>query len=357
MNDGGIFISVTGGTNPYTYLWSNGTLIQDNDNLVAGVYSLILTDQLLCRDTSYYTITQPALLQDSVTTNSTSCGLANGSATIYPYGGTSAYGYLWSNGQTGQTVTNLATGTYTVTVTDANLCSLVETVSIGQIPVQVISTDSIIDPTCNGSADGAIYISVTSGEAPYTYLWSNSDASGQDIQGLSAGVYTVTVTDNNSCSLTQAFTVTDPLPLTDSTNVLSTTCGQSNGTATIFPIGGSTPYSYLWSTNSTSQTIFGLASGVYTVTVTDSLGCTLTVNIPVGALGGPVIALDSIVNVSCNGNSDGGIYINVTSGSSPYLYSWSNSQSTEDISGLIFAITYSVTVTDQSNCQQLHPIL
>ncbi|MBL0343014.1 MAG: gliding motility-associated C-terminal domain-containing protein [Bacteroidetes bacterium] len=349
-NTGGIFITVSGGVFPYTYLWSNGAFIQDNINLSAGAYSLIVTDQLLCRDTTFYNVLEPVAILDSLNVNAANCGLPNGSAKIFPYNGVAPYTYLWSNGQTSQTVINVTAGSYTVTVTDANLCTHVQTAVVPQVPLHVITTDSISNVSCNGLDDGAIYISVTLGASPYNYLWSNS-ASTQDVQGLAPGNYTVTVTDNSNCIVTKSFLITEPLPLSDSTFVLNSTCGQSNGTATVFPIGGTLPYTYLWSTSSTAQTIFGLASGNYTVTVTDLNGCTLIDNIPVNDIGGPIITLDSIKNVACNGGSNGAIYISVSSGAGPYIYTWSNSIFIQDNTGLI-AGAYTVTVTDQSNCQQ-----
>ncbi len=349
-NNGAIYISVTGGSVPYFYAWSNSVASQDNINLVAGVYSVIVSDLLFCKDTAFFTITEPLLLQDSINVKDASCSLSNGSATIFPYGGTAPYSYLWSGGQTSGTINNQAPGIYTVTVTDFNLCTVSATISINQIPIHIITTDSIIATGCTGSTTGAIYISVNSGTPPYTYMWSNS-ANTQDITGLAGGNYTVTVTDNNNCSVSQIFNVGQSTTLSDSTEVFDATCGQINGTATIYPIGGALPYSYLWSTGSTSQTIFGLGSGVYTVTVTDANLCTLIQSVAVGDVGGPEITIDSVVDVSCNGGNNGAIFISVTSGVSPYLYSWSNSASTQDISGLISG-TYSVTVTDQSNCQQ-----
>lgn len=349
-NDGAIYISVTGGSVPYFYTWSNSIATQDNFNLTAGVYSVIVSDLLFCTDTAFYTITEPALLQDSSNVVNASCSLNNGSATIFPYGGTSPYSYQWSGGQTSATISNLAPGLYTVTVTDSELCTITETITVNQIPVHVITTDSIIASSCTGAATGAIYISVSGGILPYTYQWSNL-ATTQDVTGLSGGNYTVTVTDNNNCSVSQLFNVPQSSSLSDSIEVVDATCGQINGSATIYPIGGTLPYTYLWSTGSTSPTIFGLGSGVYTVTVTDFNGCTLIENIAVGDVGGPVINLDSLKNVSCNGGSNGAVFISVTSGVSPYIYAWSNSALTQDISGLV-AGTYSVTVTDQSNCQQ-----
>ncbi|MDQ3052166.1 MAG: gliding motility-associated C-terminal domain-containing protein [Bacteroidota bacterium] len=348
--DGAIYISITGGSVPFLYNWSNSALSQDVINLQAGNYSVIVTDTFLCADTAFFVITEPAVLQDSVTFISASCGLANGSATIYPYGGTPQYTYLWSDGQLTQTAINLPAGPVTVTVTDDNLCTITETITITDQPVHIVTVDSVVNVSCFGVADGGIYITVSGGSGTFGYLWSNA-AITEDLTGVIADSYTVTVTDSNACSVTQTFTITQPDLLTDSTEVSDATCGLANGAATIFPIGGTGPFTYMWNTNAVTQSISNLLSAVYTVTVTDFNGCTLVETIAVGDVGGPNVVLDSLFNTSCFNGANGAIYISVTSGLPAFNYLWSNFAITQDITGLIAGI-YSLTVTDQSNCQQ-----
>lgn len=349
--DGEIYITVTGGTLPYTYLWSNGNVTEDVTGLQAGNYSVIIADVFLCRDTAFFAVAEPDALQDSLNTNPSTCNLPNGSAKIYPYGGTSPYTYLWSNGQTSQTSINMGAGNYTVTVTDANLCTLVENVTITAIAPPVAVTDSIVDVTCNGLSDGAIYITVSSGSAPYTYLWSDGQ-SVEDPSGLAASTYTVTITDDDNCSIIKTYIVNEPpVLLNDSTVSVSSTCGQSNGSVTVYPSGGTGPYSYLWNNGQLTQTASNLVSGLYTVTVSDYFGCSFTASGSVNDVGGAVVTTDSTVNVSCNGGSNGAIYITLSGGTTPYSFLWSNGQVTEDITGLV-AGSYSVTITDGSLCLQ-----
>lgn len=197
-----------------------------------------------------------------------SCGLSNGSVTTFPYGGTSPYSYVWSGGQITQTVTPLAAGIYTVTVTDFNGCTVVKSDTIFSSLNPSVVIDSVINVSCNLGNDGKIYITASGGTSPLSYLWSNT-AVTPDITGLIAATYTVTVTDPFSCTSTVSATVTQPAVLNDSTQIIPEACNALNGSVIVFPYGGTSPYSYLWNTSATTQTITGLQSGTYTVTITD----------------------------------------------------------------------------------------
>ncbi|HEX5002508.1 MAG TPA: gliding motility-associated C-terminal domain-containing protein, partial [Bacteroidia bacterium] len=347
-SNGGIFISISGGQTPYTYQWTGGATTQNISNVAAGAYTVIVSDLYLCRDTATFTITQPAVLNDSTHVTATTCALNNGSITAYPFGGTGPYNYLWSGGQSSQTISGLAAGNYTVTITDAHSCIKVSTALVTAIPKPVITLDSIVDVTCNGGFNGAIYISVTLGTTPYSYNWSTFDIT-QDLINVAAGNYTVTVTDGSNCAVSQTFTVGQPTAIGDSVHVNNATCGTSNGSATVYPFGGIGPYTFNWNTGATTQTIVGLNSGFYAVTITDNHGCSYTESVSVSNLGGPQMQVDSIVAVLCNGGNNGGIYLTTLNGTSPFTYAWSNGASTEDISGLTAGI-YSLTVTDANLC-------
>lgn len=159
----------------------------------------------------------------------------------------------------------------------------------------------------------------------------------------------MTITDFNSCSSSVSATITEPAALNDSIQVLDATCGAPTGSATVFPFGGTSPYSFLWSTGSTSATIFNLNAGNYTVTVTDSFGCSELSVANIISIGGPLVVVDSIHNVKCFGQANGGIFISVSGGSIPYTYLWSNGAVTQDINNVL-AGTYTVTVADSNSC-------
>ncbi|MBK7855833.1 MAG: SprB repeat-containing protein [Bacteroidetes bacterium] len=347
-NNGAVNISVSGGLPLYNYLWSNGALTQDISNVASGTYTVTVTDALLCTATLSFTVTQPTAINASVSPVATSCGLSNGSATANAIGGTGTFTYLWSNAATTQNINGLAAGTYTVTVTDQNLCTSTANGVVASSTAPSISLVNTTNVSCNGGSNGAINISVANGTLPYGFLWSNG-ATTEDISGVVAGTYTITVTDGALCTSSQSFTVTQPTAISVAVTPVSTTCGLNNGSATANPSGGTGTFTYLWSTTATTQTINNLAAGTYTVTVTDQNLCTRTANGVVASSTAPSISLVNTTNVSCNGGNNGAINISVANGTLPYGFLWSNGATTEDISGVV-AGTYSITVTDGALC-------
>ncbi|MBK7855834.1 MAG: SprB repeat-containing protein [Bacteroidetes bacterium] len=158
-------------------------------------------------------------------------------ATANPSGGVGTFTYLWSNAATSQTINGLAAGTYTVTVTDQNLCTSTANGVVATSTVPVISLVSISNVSCDGGNNGGINISVSSGTLPYGFLWSNG-ATTEDISGVAAGTYTVTVTDGALCTATQSFNITQPSAINLTINPTNPSCGNNNGSATANPTGG-----------------------------------------------------------------------------------------------------------------------
>jgi len=201
---GAVDLTVTGGTAPYTYLWSNGATTEDLVNIVAGTYTVTVTDANLCTVTASATVSQPsAALDVSATVTDVKCfGESTGEVDLTVTGGTAPYTYSWSNGATTEDLVNIVAGVYTVTVTDANLCTAITTVAVSQPESALSGTTSVTDVGCFGESTGEVDLTVTGGTAPYTYLWSNG-AMTQDLVNVPAGSYTVTITDGNLCT-TQA---------------------------------------------------------------------------------------------------------------------------------------------------------
>ncbi|NNF01397.1 MAG: T9SS type A sorting domain-containing protein, partial [Bacteroidia bacterium] len=341
-------LTVTGGTSAYTYLWSNGSTNEDQTGLLAGTYTVTVTDANLCTTTCSVTITEPAVLSCSIVGTDADCNNnATGSADLTVIGGTTAYSYLWSNGSTNEDQTGLTAGTYTVTVTDANLCTTTCSVTINDpaaLSCSIIGTN--VD--CNGNATGSADLTVTGGTTTYTYLWSNG-VTTEDQSGLTAGTYTVTVTDANLCTTTCSVTISEPAVLACSIAGTNVDCnGNATGSADLTVTGGTTAYTYLWSNGSTNEDQNGLAAGTYTVTVTDANLCTTTCSVTITE---PAVLSCSIAgtDVDCNGAATGAADLTVTGGTSAYTYLWSNGVTTEDQSGLT-AGTYTVTVTDANLC-------
>jgi len=352
LSDGGATSAATGGTMPYTYSWSNSATNASITGVMAGTYSVIITDANGCTDSASVTITQPAALIASGTVdNNASCnGFADGQATASETGGTAGYTYLWSDAQTSATATGLAAGNYSVTITDANGCTDSASVTITQ-PASLIATTALdSNVSCNGFSDGGATVSLTGGTSPYGYLWSNS-ATTASITGVMAATYSVTITDANGCTDSASITITEPAILAIGSVVDSNvSCnGVADGGATASTTGGTTPYAYFWSNSATSASITGVVAGTYSVTITDANGCTDSTSVTITQPN--VLVASSVVdsNVSCNGVADGGATSSAIGGTMPYSYLWSNTATTQSITGVL-AGTYSVTITDANGC-------
>ena len=351
LSDGDATVSASGGTSPYTYNWSSGGTAATESNLSAGSYTVTITDANGCTDTASVTISEPAVLVASITgqTNVSCNGLSDGDATVAATGGTSPYTYVWSSGGTAATESNLAAGTYTVTVTDANGCTDTASVVISEPTVLVASISGQTNVSCNGLADGTATAMASGGTTPYTYTWPSGGSSATD-SGLVAGTYVVTVTDANGCTDSASVVITEPNLLVLSLDTLTdVSCnGGNDGAATVSAVGGTMPYQYLWSNGDSVAAAAGLAAGTYMVTVTDSLGCTDTLSATIGE----PTALSLIVtpvDVTCAGGSDGSISVLVSGGTGPYGINWSTGDTTDTVNNLPEG-TYLVGITDANGC-------
>jgi gliding motility-associated-like protein len=359
-SDGSATVNVLGGTTPYTsFVWDNGA---GNTQTVAGLsagitYNVTVTDNNGCTVIGDTTIPEPAVIAGTIVLdNDVSCnGLADGGLTIQAItGGTGSYTYLWSGGTAPlnqASVTGLSAGTYDVTVTDANLCTQVfqGTVSEPAAIVLTIQIDSNV--SCNAGTDGSLTAIASGGTNPYSFLWSNTDADSI-AGGLAAGTYDVTLTDANGCTATATETISEPTALTvvmDSTDI--TCAGNTDGTASATPTGGTTPYTYAWSNGGTSAALTGLTAGTYNVTVTDGNGCQVLSQTTVNGAGPAItFTIQTDSNVSCFGLSDGSLtVINISNAAAPYSFAWSNLDS-DSIAGGLSVGTYDVTLTDNDGC-------
>jgi gliding motility-associated-like protein len=347
-SNGSINLSIVGGSSPYSYNWSNGSSSEDLSGLVAGVYTVTVNDANNCSASSSFTVNEPSLLSVSLNSVNPTCGATNGSISANVSGGVSGYSYLWSNASTTSSISNVASGFYTLTITDANGCTVIESTSLvnqeGPSIVSAITTD----PLCNGGNGGAIDVTLSGGAAPFVYNWSNGQSS-QDATGLSAGTYTITITDANNCTVSSSYIINEPSLLSVSLNSVNPTCGLTNGSISANASGGISGYSYLWSNAATTSLISNLTAGTYTVTVTDAFGCTVVRNVTLVNQAGPTITSGIITDPLCNGGSNGSINISVAGGAIPLNYNWSNGQVAQDAINLN-AGTYSVTITDANNC-------
>ncbi|MBK9400619.1 MAG: SprB repeat-containing protein [Bacteroidetes bacterium] len=347
--DGNAEVTINSGNGPYTYQWlpSGGNASAAN-GLTAGAYSVDVTDINACPSTLNVTISEPASIVLQLSSTQAICGNANGSATVLANGGSGAYLYSWSNGDLTATANALAAGNYDVTVTDANGCSTSASVSVTQ-PSSLAVVNASTDVTCFNGSDGSASVNVNGGNAPYSYLWSNGDITSQ-LNNISAGSYTVTVSDANGCSFIDVINVNEAPAINLVINTVDATCGGANGSVQVNGNGGTGALSYLWDSGQSSTSLNGLAAGSYTVTATDASGCSQSAIANISNLGGPQATLQNNTDVSCAGGNDGSAEIIVNSGSGPFTYQWQPAGGNALQANGLSAGNYTVVVTDINGC-------
>lgn len=352
-NTGTATATPAGGTAPFTYLWMPGAYNTASITaLPIGTYTVTVTDSKACIVTGTANITQPAALAVSSNPSPANCGLTNGSAIVTGSGGFSPYTWLWSNGQTGSSASALFSGTYTVTITDLNLCTLSVPVTISNISGPGASITTFSNVACYGGNTGNATVAVSGGVLPFTYLWSNGQTT-PTANNLVSGIYSVTATDATGCVASTSITITQPAKFSVNAVGNNPVCfGNTNGSATAGTVGGTAPYSYAWTTtgNPTTNSVTGLSIGTYSVTVTDAQGCVQ--NASVTLTNPPTLSTAiSKINLSCKDTCNGTATVLVFNGSPPYTYLWNNpaAQTTQSSTELC-AGSYTVTVADAKGC-------
>lgn len=315
MASGSINLTVSGGTSPYTFSWIAvaGGIIpagqannQNLTELVAGIYRVTVTDANACSVIKAVFITQAtqALTATYVQVNPgcDSVGIVN----LTVFGGIAPYSYAWTatNGgvvpagqQNGQDMYNVIPGTYTVVITDFTGCSITKTAILTQSSTPLVATSTQTNVGCSGDPTGSIDLTVTGGSLPYTYAWTASNggiippgqSTGEDLSGLSAGIYSVLVTSSNGgCATTKNILIT-----TAKLNITYRQINQSCDTAGSIRVnvnGGSPGYTYAWTATNGGivppEQVFNkdlrdLVAGTYTLTVTDMVGCTGTITVTI----------------------------------------------------------------------------
>ena len=366
-NNGSINISLTGGTGAYSYSWTKNTapyaITEDLSNLAPGTYEVSVTDANNCGPKiASFTITEPPLLVVSLVsqTNVLCYGAATGAITVGVVGGTQIpttleYTYAWTgpNGFTANTqnLSNLVAGTYNLTVTDANGCIKNLSVIITQ-STEIIIAYTTTPITCYGANNASMSVSLSGGNPSYLFQWSNLSTSLSQ-NNLSAGNYTITVTDNVGCPKTATIVIPDAPVFMVNPIVTQITChGANNGSINLNLTGGIAPVVLSWSDGSTDGLIRNnLAPGTYIATISDGtptpcrLSPTFTIIQPL-----PLVLSANLTNAfDCTNASSGVINLVVAGGILPYTYSWSNGATTADLSNLTSG-NYLVIVTDDNGC-------
>ncbi len=342
--------TASGGSGPYNYNWNGDQNTQTAIDLPAGMQYVTIADANDCLHYDSVEIFQPTEIIVMVDSTDVDCnGGSNGTASVSVSGGSGNYSYGWiPTGQMTATATGLTAGTYTVVVADDNNCGETLTIEVNE-PAAFVVQDNITDVNCNAGNDGTIDITVSGGSNNFTYNWDNGETT-EDLMNLTEGTYTVIISDENNCTSTQSYVINEPPPLTYTDATLDANCyGGSDGSINITPDGGSGGYTYAWDNGETTEDLSGLSEGTYTLTITDSNMCTFDMSIYVGQPTEPVTTAIPPTNIICFGATDGVATVNVTGGTGPYTYLWSDGQATQTAIGLT-ANTYQVTVTDAGDC-------
>ena len=367
--DGSATVSAVGGTGAYTYLWdanANSQTTANATNLAVGNYQVTITDANGCQDTVFnIVVTAPFAQAPTVnidSTESTACP-GNGTATIVSLqnmsgdpnpGNANSISYAWDNGQTDVlTATGLEVGIHTVTITDINGCSFVDTFEITGTTV-FISDIASMNPDC-GQSNGEITVTPGGGTAPYSYVWSNGGTT-QTISGLSGNTYVVTITDANGCTTTGSATLgAGAIAITVvSQNEVLTCFGDTDGAVDIEISNPSNdPVSYAWSNGETTQDLSNLPAGVYTLTVSSVAGavtCTSTQTITIQEPTSPLTSSITVSQLPNCDDPDGGVLgVTAAGGWGNYSVLWDDGSTSVDrnVPGGI----YTVTITDVEGCE------
>jgi hypothetical protein len=305
-NGGKITASPSGGTAPYTYTWAPGGQTSASiSNLTAGCYTVTVKDVNGCSATASACITQPTVL--TVTTgsivNEPCNGNTVGSITATASGGTPPYTYGWSDGGTGATITGLSAGCYTVTVNDNNGCSATATACITEPPVLTVTIGSVVNISCNGGNNGSMNATPSGGTPAYTYSWTPTGGTSASINNLTAGCYTITVTDMNGCTATASTCITQPpvLKITGASSTPDTICPGNCASLNATVTGGTPAYNYLWTNGATSNPInvCPVVTTIYTVSITDAHGCTYDSTIKVVVITPPIVTFSAAKDSLC----------------------------------------------------------
>ncbi|MDX1910005.1 MAG: SdrD B-like domain-containing protein [Saprospiraceae bacterium] len=346
--------TVTGGSGNYAYSWDNGQTTATATNLSAGPHTVTVVDITTgCSGIGNVVIVvAPPLVPTATATGPATC-LTGGTATASATGGVGPYTFLWDNGQTTASATNLLAGQHSVTVTDASGCVGIALVTIVQS--QGPTASAVVNAQATCTAGGTATASASGGTGPYTFDWSNDGPDNPDndpaqVTNLPPGAYTVTVTDAAGCSAVAMVTITQSgVPTAVIASSTPSACNSNSGSATASASGGTPNYTYVWSNPgmSTTATVSNLGPGTYTVTVTDAAGCTATASVSIASSLPPNVVIVASSNANCS--QPGSATASVSGGTGPYTYLWTSGETTATAVNLP-AGTHSVTVTDAAGC-------
>ena len=371
-SSGYIVLNVGGSVSPYTYNWSNGGSTDSIGNLPSGFYYSIVEDANNCRDSLAFTLTDPDSLIGNITIsdfqgfNNRCFGDSSAYIALHVTGGSGNYFYLWSNSATVDSLNNLPSGIYSISIRDDKGCQTDTSVTLTQPPIISPSiTLSLYNGgdniSCNGYIDGDAHALVSGGISPYNFLWSNGDVADSAL-GLGAGIHSLIVTDDNGCSVTQTFSLTEPSPVSvvpsfSNFNGFNVGCfGDSTACIFLSSMGGNAPYLYVWDATDTimDSVLCFLPADTFSVRIIDANGCQLDtffiLTSPQRLSDSSIVSDFNGVQIQCNGLTNGSVDVSVYGGVAPFSYNWSNLSTSQDLSNLA-AGNYQLIITDANSCK------
>lgn len=358
---GNIYLTVSGGTEPYNFMWydNDGNWLNYNgdelENIVAGDYLVQVTDANGCLQTENMTIEEPDAFDYTMDVTNVLCfGESTGAIEISASGGTPAYAYLWSIGSSNANISDIPAGIYSLTITDVNSCEYIIDAEVEQPDNPLVSTVSSESVACYSDETGSITVNTSGGTPPYTYLWSNN-ATEQNLTNVPAGIYAVTVTDSHGCEHYTGGEIRQPdAPLSLASNLFDVTCyNGNNGLIELNIEGGTLPYRIQWDDdeyliNNNLFELTELTDGQYNISILDANNCKLNDSFFIDQPEVVEITISSEI-VSCFGASDGYAIAEVIGGTSPYAYLWSNGQNQSELLNVTVG-NYQLTVSDAQDC-------
>ncbi len=351
-----ITANVKGGKAPYLYQWSNKGEAAALDKLAQGLYTLTVTDAAAHTATSAISVDAPLPIHVEVKVDSpASTNGSDGKVSLIVTGGTGKYQYLWDDAEKTARAEKLNAGTHAFTITDENGCSaqgnIVITENIIPLAVKISQTNKI---SCAGQNNGSLNAEISGGKSPYTYAWTvaGKELNGESIDNLSAGTYTLKVTDAAGSSATKQIEINEPKALSiEAGDITPASTGNADGQAILKVTGGTPPYScksIVSPPGSTTFTADKLSPGIHIVTVTDASGCNaqISISIPENIL--PLtVSIKQTKQILCSGTNSAALEASARGGKPPYTYSWNNGNKEATLSNAVEG-NYTVNVTDAS---------
>ena len=355
QDNGSIQLEISGGSPPYSFLWSDNSPMQNLINKSAGTYRLTVTDSRNCTfETPEYVIVQPPPLSvfSSIVQTPLCNDVAEGTISASAAGGMPPYAYVWNNGTTTAQISMIPAGLYTVTVTDANACTASGQSIVTQPPPIGSGILDVRQPTCVGASDGWIIASPSGGVAPYAVAWNNG-ATGDTLQGVAAGHYWATITDANGCSSElEPILLTAPQLLSISLDSLRPVfCfSEKTGLIALSLDGAEAPIELFWNGAPGALTLENVGAGVYEVSIVDARSCAISASYVITQPSSVFsLTTSEVKDALCFGEPGGRITIRTNGGMPPYSFVWSNGATTQNLNA-IPAGQYTVTATDAYGC-------